>query len=812
VQAGFFQVPDWFSTENQGGGIAVADLKGDGTQDLVVFMIDHPGGQNRGVYRVGRSLDASGNVTGGWTGWIDVPDWFSTDNQGGGIAIADLKGDGTKDLIVFMIDNPPGQNRGVYQVGHGLDANGNVTGGWTGWIDVPNWFSWENQGGGIAVADLSGDGKQDLVVFMIDNPPGLNRGIYQVGPSLDANGNVTGAWTGWIDVPDWFSWENQGAGVAVVDRGTERDLAVFAIDNPVGQNQAFYRILPSVNVNGTSAAAWSSWLGVPDWFSWENQGGSIASVLTAGQHELAVLMVDNPPGQNSGLYRFLPLDPDPGTQGSWEVLPYHSGVLAIHAAVLRSGKVMFFAGSGNNQVRVASPDYGDVAKGIYTSVTWDPAAPAAGGANFFHPDTITGPDHKPFDFFCGGDTFLPDGTLLSAGGNLVYPGKGRPDAVGFDPTAQQWHHLGRMQQGRWYPTLLPLADGRVLAVSGLNENGTLNTTFEIYDPGTDSWHNVPVPQGGLFFGMPLYAHLFLLRSGLVFFSGGRMDDPNPQGPVLMDLTTNPVTITGVPGLGDPATRDQSASVLLPPAQDQRVMILGGGPADASNATGSTAIVDLRSANPVYAPAAPMSLPRMHLNAVLLPDHTVFVSGGALSREDRVVARLQSEIYDPATSTWRIGATASVVRMYHSIALLLPDGRVVTAGGNPPPYGHQVPWEPPDPNEEMRLEVYSPPYLFAGPRPVVSAAPAEWKYGQNITISSPQAGNIKWASIIRPGVTTHSFDNSQRLVDLVINAQAGGQISAATPPDATLAPPGWYMLFLIDSTGVPSVATWIHLTA
>ena len=108
--------------------------------------------------------------------------------------------------------------------------------------------------------------------------------------------------------------------------------------------------------------------------------------------------------------------------------------------------------------------------------------------------------------------------------------------------------------------------------------------------------------------------------------------------------------------------------------------------------------------------------------------------------------------------------------------------------------------------------YSPPYLFAGPRPVVSAAPAEWKYGQNITISSPQAGNIKWASIIRPGVTTHSFDNSQRLVDLVISAQAGGQISAATPPDATLAPPGWYMLFLTDSTGVPSVATWIHLTA
>ena len=135
---------------------------------------------------------------------------------------------------------------------------------------------------------------------------------------------------------------------------------------------------------------------------------------------------------------------------------------------------------------------------------------------------------------------------------------------------------------------------------------------------------------------------------------------------------------------------------------------------------------------------------------LLPDHTVFVSGGALSRESHVGARLQSEIYDPETNTWTVGAIASVVRMYHSIALLLPDGRVISAGGNPPPYGNQVPWEPPDHNEEMRLEVYSPPYLFAGPRPVISASPTQWAYGQNIVISTPQAGNIKWASIIRPG--------------------------------------------------------------
>ena len=114
----------------------------------------------------------------------------------------------------------------------------------TGFLQIPNWFSADNQGGGIVIADLKGDGTRDLIVFMIDNPPGQNRGVYQIGRGLDANGNVTGGWTGWIDVPDWFSWENQGAGVAMVNRGAENDLVVFAIDNPPGQNQAFYRILP----------------------------------------------------------------------------------------------------------------------------------------------------------------------------------------------------------------------------------------------------------------------------------------------------------------------------------------------------------------------------------------------------------------------------------------------------------------------------------------------------------------------------------------------------------------------------------------
>src|SRR6478609_331395 len=121
---GFRPIPDWFSSENQGCGVAVASLAGDGKQDLIVLLVDNPAGKNRGVYRVGKSLDGDGRVTGGWTPWIDVPDWFSFENQGAGIAAADVDKDGLQDLIVFMIDNPPGQNQGFYRVGKRLDANG----------------------------------------------------------------------------------------------------------------------------------------------------------------------------------------------------------------------------------------------------------------------------------------------------------------------------------------------------------------------------------------------------------------------------------------------------------------------------------------------------------------------------------------------------------------------------------------------------------------------------------------------------------------------------------------------------------------
>lgn len=133
-------------------------------------------------------------------GYLQIPDWFPLENQGGNIAVADLNGNGLPDLVVVMVDNPPGRNRGLFRVGRDLDAGGNPTGGWTGWFEVPDWFSFENQGAGIALGDVNGDGKQDLVVLMIDSPPGKNQGFYRIGKALDQNGNVAGGWMGSLQV------------------------------------------------------------------------------------------------------------------------------------------------------------------------------------------------------------------------------------------------------------------------------------------------------------------------------------------------------------------------------------------------------------------------------------------------------------------------------------------------------------------------------------------------------------------------------------------------------------------------------------
>ncbi len=836
----FRQVPEWTSWENQGGNVAAFDLDKDGSPELIVLRIDRPvPGPNRVFYRVGKRLMADGTV-GGWGPWLEIPDWNSQENQGGGIAVADFGAQGPG-LVVFQIQHlVPGPNVGLFRIGRGLDAQGNVTGGWTNWAAVPNWISWQDQGGAITVADLDGSGIPALIVFHIDdfhtgNPTSPNKGFYRVAKGLTVDGQV-GSWGDWISV-DWFSWFNQGAGVAVADLNGDgkSELVIFQIDDPPGQNAGWYKIGWGIDGDALPQEGWGPWQQFQGWGSFEDEGGGIAlGTLGAGAPKAIVFHVDSAAQLNAGLFAVTDIALDfaeAANIGIWRRLPYFSEVLPVHAALLHTGKVLFFSASGNNVFRHLSPDFGNEAKKIYTSVVWNFVA-----NSFDHPPTFRRPDGSVVDFFCGGHSALPDGRIVVAGGSDKFdkiivngqmqaaPGHGftgTRDTIIFDPVMEQWVAGQPLEQGRWYPTLVTLSDGRVLVASGLDdqavEPSVVNNTLEVTaDPQHANWTKTRD------FNLPLYPHLILLRDGRLFYTGGKMDTNGFLDPFVFD-PLNATQVAGVTNLIDADRCNQCASVLLPPAQAQQVMILGGGPEDETEATDRVQVVDLTAPNPRYGQRLKLNFDRMHVNAVILPDRTVLATGGGGTREasqiqgqidpQPVRERLVAEIFDPPTGAWRSMAAATIARLYHSVALVLPDGRVVAAGGNPDK-GSQVNWLPPDPLEEMPLELYSPPYLFKGPRPQITGAPVEINYGQQVVIATPQAQVIKWISLIRPGLTTHSFNCEQRLVDVPFaSPPLAGQLNATIPgtTERNVMMPGWYMLFLTDNNDVPSIARWVHLS-
>ncbi len=839
----FASIPGWDSWENQGANVAVASLAKDGTLDLIVLRVDHPlPGPNRAFYRVGHELNQNGGVDGGWSDWQEIPDWGAAVNEGAGIAVADFGAAGLG-LVVFQVEQAvPGPNRGLFRVGRKLDKQGRVTGGWSGWQQVPGWESWRNQGAAIAIADLDGDGAPELVVFRVDdfhgdNATRPNKGFYRVGRQLTDAGLIA-SWSGWVEV-DWFSWFNQGAGLALADLdGDGRpEIVVFQIDAPPGENAGFYRIGWGLDAQGGVQEGWGPWVRSENWGPWENQGGGFAlAAFNAGRPRAVVFQVDNPPQLNDGRFAVAPLALDTdaaGTLGIWRLLPYLSEVLPIHAALLHTGKVLFFAGSGNNVFRVESPDFGNEAKQLFTSVVWDPTKNALDPATFAHPPTLRRPNGSVIDLFCCGHTFLPDGSLLAVGGTdqydkvLINGGmqdaghgfEGTRDAVVFNPGNTTWKRVAPTARGRWYPTVVQLGNGGVLAASGLDENAGNNDTLERnQDPDAAAWTQTRD------FGLPLYPHLFELAGGGLFFTGGKMDTEGDSVPFSFD----PIAVGNanlVPGLTDVGQCNQCASVLLPPAQAQRFMILGGGPEDDTpergRATTRTAIADFGGGGaPTYRLAAPLRHERMHVNAVLLPDRTVLAVGGGVTREASIARVVdpqggrevfEAEIYDPRAGTWTDTAPATIARLYHSVALLLPDGRVVSAGGNPDK-GSQVNWLPPDPFEEMRLEIFSPPYLFKKQaRPQLTNVPAQITYGAQVSITLAATAGVQWLSLIRQGLTTHSFNVTQRLVDLPFVVSSASSLTATVPTERRLAPPGWYMLFATDTDGVPSVAKWVHLS-
>jgi len=196
-----------------------------------------------------------------------------------------------------------------------------------------------------------------------------------------------------------------------------------------------------------------------------------------------------------------------------------------------------------------------------------------------------------------------------------------------------------------------------------------------------------------------------------------------------------------------------------------------------------------------------------MNAVILPNGKILAVGGSYNDEDTNTVSLNADLYDPSTNMFSAAGVNVYARLYHSVALLLPDATVWLAGGNPQRGTY-----------EQHMEIYQPAYLFttdlngnviAATRPSFSGAPSSITYGNSFTVQTANPTNIASVVLVRNGSVTHAFDMDQRLIELSFT-RGSSALTATAPPNGNIAPPGYYMLFLLNSSGVPSVASFVQL--
>jgi len=465
-----------------------------------------------------------------------------------------------------------------------------------------------------------------------------------------------------------------------------------------------------------------------------------------------------------------PAAAQPNLTGRWSVLPYTMPINPIHVGLMKTGRILIVSGTQNDPTVTTK-----------SAAVYDPNTGA------IDVQTI------PWDLFCNGLSWMPDGRALIAGGNLQYnPFRGIRTTTVFDPNTEKFIQVQDMARGRWYPSVVGLADGRMATFSGWLEGGGTNKAVEIYT-NPDGWSREFVAP----FTPALYPWLHVLPDGRVFMSGANVSSS------IFSPTTRSWT-TDVATMNYPRPRIYGSSVLLPlSAADgwrARVMIMGGD----NPSTDSVEIIDLSQPNPRWRTVAAMSGPRLQMDAVILPTGKILALGGSALDKTASTATLTSDLFDPASETWTPAGTMNMPRLYHSVALLLPDGTVWSAGSNP----SQGTWE-------RRMEIYRPAYLFnssggAASRPSITRAPAVIGYGASFKVSTPDAARIASVALLRNGANTHAFDMDQRMVSLTFTKGAG-VLTVTAPPNPNVAPPGYYMLFILDDHGVPSVAPFVQLS-
>ena len=420
----------------------------------------------------------------------------------------------------------------------------------------------------------------------------------------------------------------------------------------------------------------------------------------------------------------------------------------------------------------------------------------------------TTPVTTSYQLGCSAHVGLSNGSILVAGGRLGAHQNTGIDQVliyrlGGGTFGGPWDLVEPMNHARWYPTLTALPDGTVLAISGKDEYSALVDIPEIYDPGADEW--VDMADGAAKF-LPVYPFMFVLPYGSNVFYAGSVGGGfyNDGKTYILDLEEQ-VTAWGPAILSIPTSF--GGAVMYEPG---KVLRCGGDDLDAELLTPVTQMIDLSDpASPLPAswdtdPFWNMKTARRWHNLVLLADGTILAIGG----EDDAGAVKEAELFDPndpIALQWRLMAAMEKERKEHSTALLMLDGRVLAAGAPLDPF--------------PTAEIYSPAYLFdangLAPRPLIGYAPTDVPYGADFSVilsgASPvQVQAIDKVSFVRLGSTTHGFDMDQRYVRLDFVVIDTVTLEVQAPANGNLAPPGYYMLFLISDDGVPSIAKYVRL--
>lgn len=443
-------------------------------------------------------------------------------------------------------------------------------------------------------------------------------------------------------------------------------------------------------------------------------------------------------------------------------------VVGVHVALLPNGKVLAYDSIGDK----ATETY--PVQDHTRATVWDPATGIQTPVNV----------NTGYNIFCSGLAHLIDGSVFIAGGNADQQLNGIVQTHLFDPVSNTWTLGANMLGARWYPTVTPLRNGEMLITSGrvnTPEVRTLNGSLR------------PLTSASL--ALPLYPWMDVSPDGRAFYSG--------PDQTLRSLDTTGTGAWQTLSQRDTINRDYGGHALF---DIGKMLVAGGGPS-----TKDARVIDVNGATPQVTTTAPMAFGRRQHNLTVLADGSVLATGGnssGASLVDLNAGVYAAELWSPATGQWRTLAAMQVTRQYHSTALLLPDGRVLSAGGGICGTCDTVGYL------AKNAEVFSPPYLFQAdgtlaPRPTIDAAPSSVSYGASFDVATGGPASIAKVALVRLGAVTHSDNMEQRYVPLSFTVGASS-VTATAPANANVAPPGYYMLFVIDANGVPSVARMVQV--